>query len=69
MADVEAHAYPVGSRAASIAGIAEALLERDSLGEEAVTRVRAIRDLALEMLREAEGGETVSAATVAPHHP
>jgi hypothetical protein len=66
MADVEAHAYRVGSRAASIVGIAEALLERDGLDDGAVTRVRAIRDLALEMVREAENGETVNAVTVPP---
>jgi phosphate uptake regulator len=66
MADVEAHAYRVGSRAASIVGIAEALLERDALDEEAVTRVRAIRDLALEMVREAESRETPDAPPVAP---
>lgn len=66
MAEVEAHAYRVGSGAASIVGIAEGLLQRDTLDEDAMTRVRAIRDLALELVREAEGGTTVHAATVGP---
>jgi hypothetical protein len=55
--DLEAHAYRLGSVPASIVGIADRLLGRDDLDEELVTHLRAIRDLALEMLREAERGE------------
>jgi hypothetical protein len=54
MAEVEAHEYRLGSPASSIVGIAEGLLQRDDLNDELVTRLRAIRDLALEMVLEAE---------------
>ena len=57
MADVETHGYPLGSAAASIVGIADGLLEREDLDEDLVTRLRAIRDLALELAREAGRGE------------
>ena len=54
MADVEAHEYRVGSPASSIVGIAEGLMQRDDLNDELVTHLRAIRDLALEIVVEAE---------------
>jgi hypothetical protein len=57
MADMETHGYPLGSAAASIVGIADSLLEREDLDEDLVTRLRAIRDLALELAREAGRGE------------
>lgn len=56
MADVETHGYPLGSAAASIVGIATGLLEREDLDEDVVMRLRAIRDLALELAREAGRG-------------
>ena len=54
MRDTEAHQYRLGSPLASIAGIAEATLERADLDEEVATRLRAIRDLALDALARAE---------------
>jgi hypothetical protein len=51
VADVEPHAYRLGSPAASIVGMAQRLLERSDLDEELVTHLRAIRDLALEIVR------------------
>jgi hypothetical protein len=52
MDETEAHAsYRLGSPLASIAGIAESMLERNDLDEELTTRLRAIRDLALDALR------------------
>jgi hypothetical protein len=57
MSDTEAHEYRLGSPLASIAGIAEATLARKDLDEDVATRVRAIRDLALDALREAERGD------------
>jgi hypothetical protein len=45
---------------ASIIGIAEATLERDDLDDDVATRVRAIRDLALDALRKAERGDPES---------
>jgi hypothetical protein len=49
MADTEAHSsYPLGSPLASIVGIADSMLERNDLDEDVATRLRAIRDLALE---------------------
>ena len=52
MDETEAHSsYPLGSPLASIAGIAESMLERNDLDEELTTRLRAIRDLALDALR------------------
>ena len=57
MAETEAHEYRLGSPLASIAGIAEATLAREDLDEDVATRVRAIRDLALDALRKAERGE------------
>jgi hypothetical protein len=58
MAVEEPHEYRLGSAAASVVGIATSLLEREGLDEDLVTRLRAIRDLALEMAREAERGGT-----------
>jgi hypothetical protein len=56
MADAEAHSsYPLGSPLASIAGIAESMLERNDLDEDIATRLRAIRDLALDALRSDPG--------------
>jgi len=55
MAEVEAHEYRLGSPASSIVGIAEGLLQRDDLNDELVTRLRAIRDLALEMCSKPSG--------------
>ena len=54
MPDMEAHQYRLGSPLASIAGIAQATLEREDLDEEVATRLRAIRDLALDALAKAE---------------
>jgi len=54
MADSPAEEYRLGSRAASIVGMTQQLLDRDDLDEEAATRLRAIRELALELVREAE---------------
>lgn len=54
MPEPEAHQYRLGSPLASIAGIAEATLERNDLDEDLVTRLRAIRDLALDALAKAE---------------
>ncbi len=52
--DVEPHQYRLGSRAASIVGMAEGLLSREGPDDDVVTHLRAIRDLALEIVREAE---------------
>jgi hypothetical protein len=52
--DVEAHEYRLGSPAASIVGMAQQLLDRGGLDDDALIRLRAIRDLGLEMVREAE---------------
>ena len=54
MSEMEAHKYRLGSPLASIAGIAETILEKDDLDEDVATRLRAIRDLALDALAEAE---------------
>jgi len=54
MPETEGHQYRLGSPLASIAGIAEATLERDDLDDEVATRLRAIRDLALDALAQAE---------------
>ena len=54
MRETEAHQYRLGSPLASIAGIAEATLQRNDLDDEVVTRLRAIRDLALDALERAE---------------
>jgi hypothetical protein len=54
MPETEAHQYRLGSPLASIAGIAEATLQRNDLDDEVVTRLRAIRDLALDALARAE---------------
>jgi phosphate uptake regulator len=58
MGDVDAHEYRLGSHAASIVGMTQRLLERDDLPDEVVTHLRAIRELALEMLRDAEEAGT-----------
>jgi hypothetical protein len=56
MADTEAHSsYPLGSPLASIVGIADSMLERNDLDEDVATRLRAIRDLALDALRTDRG--------------
>ena len=52
--DVEAHEYRLGSPAASILGIADRLLERPDLDEDLVLHIRAMRELALEIVRDAE---------------
>jgi phosphate uptake regulator len=54
MDNIDAQEYRLGSPAASIVGIAQRLLDRDDLDEELTTYLSAIRDLALEMVREAE---------------
>jgi hypothetical protein len=58
MAETEAHEYRLGSPLASIIGIAEATLAREGLDEDVATRVRAIRDLALDALRKDERGNS-----------
>jgi hypothetical protein len=60
--EAEAHQYRLGSPLASIAGIAEATLERNNLDDDVATRLRAIRDLALDALAKAEQGEAADAA-------
>ena len=65
MAD-DSHQYPVGSPMASIAGIAESILERDDLSEDVAIRVRAIRDLALHALRQADRGDRESGEAASP---
>jgi hypothetical protein len=55
--DVEAHEYRLGSPAASIVGMSQQLLQRNDLSEEIKTRVRAIRDLALEIVQDDEPPE------------
>jgi hypothetical protein len=52
--DIEAHEYRLGSPAASIIGMTQQLLERTDLDPEVVTRLRAIRDLALDIVRESQ---------------
>ena len=56
MRETEAHQYRLGSPLASIAGIAEATLERKDLDDDVATRLRAIRDLALDALAREEKG-------------
>jgi len=56
----QAHQYRLGSPLASIVGIADAMLERDDLDDDVVTRVRAIRDIAFDALRKAERGDPQS---------
>jgi hypothetical protein len=64
MPDTEAHSsYPLGSPLASIAGIAESMLERNDLDEDVTTRLRAIRDLALDALRGDRRGDPGSQPT------
>jgi hypothetical protein len=58
--DTEAHHYRLGSPLAAIIGIADLTLEKDDLDDEVATRVRAIRDIAFDALREAERGEPES---------
>ena len=58
--EAEAHQYRLGSPLASIAGIAEATLERNNLDDDVATRLRAIRDLALDALAKAERGDSES---------
>jgi hypothetical protein len=62
MADSEAHiSYRLGSPLASIAGIAESLLQRKDLDDDLTTRLRAIRDLALDAIKaEREGAASTS---------
>lgn len=52
--EVEPHEYQLGSSPASIVGIADMLLRKEDLDPDVRTHVTAIRDLALEMVREAE---------------
>jgi hypothetical protein len=58
--EAEAHLYRLGSPLASIAGIAEATLERNDLDDDVAIRLRAIRDLALEALAKEERGDPES---------
>ena len=57
MPETEARLYRLGSPLASIAGIAQATLERNDLDDDVVMRLRAIRDLALDALAKAERGD------------
>jgi hypothetical protein len=50
--DVEAHDYRLGTPAASIIGMTQQLLDRTDLDPEVVTRLHAIRDLALMIVQE-----------------
>jgi len=54
MADPGSRDFRLGSPAASIVGITQQLLERDGLDEDLAVHLRAIRELALELAREAE---------------
>jgi hypothetical protein len=54
VADFERHEMRLGSPAASIVGIAQRLLDRGGLDEDVAAQLRAIRDLALELVVEAE---------------
>jgi hypothetical protein len=62
MREAEASSVPSRVSARSIARIAEATLERDDLDDDFATRLRAIRDLALDALAAAERGDSGSAA-------
>ena len=55
--DTEADQYRLGSPLAAIVGIADSTLDGDDLDEDVATRLRAIRDIALEALRKAERGD------------
>lgn len=46
--------FRLGSPAASIVGMTQQLLERDGLDEDVAVHLRAIRELALELVRETE---------------
>jgi hypothetical protein len=61
--DTQAHQYRLGSPLASIVGIADATLERDDLDDDVATRVRAIRDIAFDALRQAERSDPESGRT------
>jgi hypothetical protein len=50
----ETHEFRLGSPAASIVGMTQQLLERGDLDDDVALRVRAIRDLALQMVGDAE---------------
>jgi hypothetical protein len=52
--ELDSRNFPLGSPAASIVGMTQQLLERDGLDEEMAVRLRAIRELALELVREDE---------------
>lgn len=51
-ADVEAHEYWLGSNAAAIYAISDGVLRRPDLDDDIRARVRAIRNLAAELLEE-----------------
>jgi hypothetical protein len=61
--EVGAHAYRLGSPLASVAGMAERVLERTDLSEAVRAEMRAIRDFALQALEEEE-----SVGKSDPHH-
>lgn len=67
--EVEPHEYQLGSPPASIVGIADMLLRKEDLDPDVRTHVTAIRDLALDMVREAErvGGAAEQVAGAAEH--
>jgi cysteine sulfinate desulfinase/cysteine desulfurase-like protein len=52
-----AHQYRLGSPLAAIIGLADATRERADRDEDVVARVRAIREIAFDALREAERGD------------
>jgi hypothetical protein len=54
MADRDRRDFRLGTPAASIVGMTQKLLERDDLDEDLAMHLRAIRELALELAREAE---------------
>jgi signal transduction histidine kinase len=52
--EIEAHQHRLRSPIAAIVGLAEASLQRDDLDQDLVAHLRAIRELALDALGEAQ---------------
>ena len=66
MTDMETHGYLSVLRPPRSSASPGSLLEREDLDEDLVTRLRAIRDLALELAREAGRGGTQPGSPNAP---